>query len=286
MFLDSISSFNPMSFLSSLFSSFEFNSINASGVFTLIQTSLLALLVFLVIGFFMRLFFGRHCLVNRSLTVSMGVLFIYVFTIAVYSINPWDLSKYLSPLPFADFRKDIVIFTPFSDTDFSALSSHILSLIILCFNVHLLNTLLPTGSNILIWFLIRLLTAVIAIFFNLSINLAFSTLLPSGIAFYAPIIVLTLLGIAILIGLFNPLLCIIFTVVNPIIGLLYTFFFSNIIGKQLIRAVLSAVILCFFFTCAEYFGYSVLNIAAVHLPVYLPFCAVLMIIWWIFDIAL
>ena len=94
---------------------------------------------------------------------------------------------------------------------------------------------------------------------------------------------LAVLAVALLVSLFNPLLCILFTAANPVIGLLYTFFFSNTIGKNLTRAVLSAALTCALFYAMDYYGFSVIDITANALLRYSPFAAALLGVWFVYD---
>lgn len=244
----------------------------------------LGLVVFaLGLGMVFRLFFGAKCTVNRSISGFLGVLFVYAVTIVVYTLKPWNLPQYLSPLPFAIFRNDILIITSSACSDLSVLSAQLLSLVILCFIIHLLNFLLPSGRSFLGWLFFRLIAIGLAIFLNLTANWALNTFLPDVLANSAPTILLGVLIAALLVSLFNPLLCILFTVANPVVGLLYTFFFSNTIGKNLTRAVLSAGLICVLFYLMEYTGVSVLDITHHALLIYAPFAAILLGAWFVFD---
>ena len=253
------------------------------GISSFVQLAILLVFGTVVLGFVFRIFFGKHCNANKAISVSAGILFIYAVTIAIYALNPLDLSKYLSPLPFALFRRDILILVPFNGTAFPLIATQILSMIILCFIVHFLDFLLPTGRSFFSWLFFRCLSVGLAIFLNLAVNLAINTFLPQGLATYAPMVLLIVLGAALLIGLFNPLLCILFTIANPVIGLLYTFFFSNTIGKNLTRSVLSAGLVCGLVYLMEYAGFGVIDITHRALLTCAPFAAVLLGIWYVFD---
>lgn len=250
---------------------------------SMIQLALLLIGGALGLGLLFRLFFGKQCQPNQAVSVVIGILFLYCVTVAIYTINPWQLSQYLSPLPFAIFRKDILIILPFGGTDRMLISSHILSLVILCFIVHFLNMILPKGKSFIIWLFLKILSLALAIFLNLAVNLMITTLLPDLLTTYAPMVLLAVLTAALIIGLFNPLLCILFTVVNPLVGLLYTFFFSSMIGKQLTKAVLSTAILCTFFLVMEHLGYTVFDITSSALLGYLPFSVILLLMYYVFD---
>lgn len=244
----------------------------------------LGLIVFsLGLGMVFRLFFGPRCTVNRSISGFLGVLFVYAITVTVYTLKPWNLNQYLSPLPFAIFRNDILILSYSACSTVSLLSAQLLSLIILSFIIHLLNYLLPNGRSFLGWLVFRIAAVALAIFLNLAANWALNAFLPGVIANSAPVVLLGVLLMALLVSLFNPLLCVLFTVANPVIGLLYTFFFSNTIGKNLTRAVLSSALTCGLFYLMEYAGFSVIDITHGALLTYAPFAAVLLGIWYVFD---
>lgn len=248
------------------------------------------IVVFLVVtvfalglGVVFRLFFGTRCMVNRAISGFLGVLFVYAVTVTLYTLKPWNLNQYLSPLPFAFFRRDILILTTSAYSSVSLLCSQLLSLILLCFIIHLLNFLLPGGNSFFLWLLLRLVSVALAIFLNLAANWALNTFLPGFLANSAPIVLVAVLAAALVVSLFNPLLCILFTVANPVVGLLYTFFFSNTIGKNLTRAVLSAALICVLFYLMEYAGFGVIDITHKALLSYAPFAAVLLGVWFVFD---
>ena len=234
-------------------------------------------------GMLFRLFFGANCTINRSISGFLSILFVYAVTAAVYTLKPWDLNQYLSPLPFALFRRDILILSYSACSNLSLLAQQLLSLIVLSFIIHLLHVLLPKGRSFFGWLFFQLVAIAAAIFLNLAANWALNAFLPGVIANSAPMVLLGVLLVALLVSLFNPLLCVLFTVANPVIGLLYTFFFSNTIGKNLTRAVLSAALTCGLFYLMEYAGYSVIDITNQSLLTYLPFASVLVGIWYVFD---
>lgn len=234
-------------------------------------------------GLVLRIFFGEKCTVNRSISGFMAILFIYALTALIYSLQLQNVTQYLVPLPFAVFRNDLLIVSFSAYTTKSLLCSQLLSLIILGFIIHLMNFLLPSGQSFFPWLLMRLVGAVAAVAAFIAANWALNTFLPTAIAQSAPVILVTVLAVTLLVSLFNPLLCILFTAANPIIGLLYTFFFSNTIGKNLTRAVLSAALICVFFYAMEYFGLSAVYITKDAMLRYSPFAAAMLGVWFIFD---
>lgn len=242
------------------------------------------LIVFVLgLGLVFRLFFGRNCAVNRGISGFLEVLFIYAATVTVYTLKPWNLTQYLAPLPFAIFRGDILIVSYSACSTIPLLCSQLLSLIILCFIVHLLNFALPRGRSFVPWLLMRAVCVVLAVGVDLAANWALNAFLPAVIAESAPVALITVLAVTLLVSLFNPLLCILFTAANPIVGLLYTFFFSNTIGKNLTRAVLSAGMVFALFYGMDYFECIVINITPGALLRDSPFALALLGVWYVFD---
>lgn len=242
------------------------------------------LIVFVLgLGLVFRLFFGRNCAVNRGISGFLEVLFIYAATVTVYTLKPWNLTQYLAPLPFAIFRGDILIVSYSACSTIPLLCSQLLSLIILCFIVHLLNFVLPRGRSFVPWLLMRAVCVVLAVGVDLAANWALNAFLPAVIAESAPVALITVLAVTLLVSLFNPLLCILFTAANPIVGLLYTFFFSNTIGKNLTRAVLSAGMVFALFYGMDYFECIVIDITPGALLCYSPFALALLGVWYVFD---
>lgn len=235
----------------------------------------------LILGLMGRVFLGKRSSLNRSLSSAMGILFIYAVTIVVYTFKPWNLDALLSPLPFVRFTEEYLIVIPFQGTEFPALCSEILSLVILAFLVNLLDSFIPQGKTALGWYLLRFVTVIAAMLVHLIVDWAFRTYLPDVLVTYAPAILLVLLIGMLLMGLMNLILSVVLTAVNPIFGALYTFFFSNVIGKQLTKAVFTSGIVCVVVFLLGYFGYTVICITSAALMAYIPLAIVLLILWYL-----
>ena len=89
-----------------------------------------------------------------------------------------------------------------------------------------------------------------------------------------------------LLGLLKLVLGIFLTVVNPILGGIYTFFFSNLIGRQVSKSVLSTAILCGVFYAMDHFNFLIIHISPAALPAYLPLLPGFLIIWYLLGHAL
>lgn len=235
----------------------------------------------LILGVLGRLVLGKRSSLNLSVSSAMGILFVYAVTIVIYTFRPWNLDALLSPLPFVTFSTDYLILLPITDIQFQALCTQLLSLIVLAFLVNLVDTLLPKGETIIAWLLLRCVTMALCMGLHLAVNWAFQTYLPNILVAYAPMILLVLLGICLLSGLVNLLLGMVIAVTNPFLGAMYTFFFSNIVGKQVSKAIFTSAIICGVLYLLDVFGYTVICISAAALMTYIPLALVLLALWYL-----
>ncbi|MGM9584506.1 MAG: hypothetical protein ACI3V1_03105 [Faecousia sp.] len=235
----------------------------------------------LILGVLGRLFLGKRSSLNLSVSSAMGILFIYAVTVVVYTFHPWNLEELLSPLPFATFSGDYLIILPITDVQFPALCTQILSLILLAFLVNLVDTFVPKGENFLSWLLLRLVTMAACMILHLAVHWALGRYLPNVLVTYAPMILLLLLAMCLLSGIINLLLGMVISVANPFLGAMYTFFFSNIIGKQISKAVFTSLIVCAVVYLLDLFGYTVICISAAALMTYIPVTLLLLGLWYL-----
>lgn len=235
----------------------------------------------LVLGVLSRVVLGKRSSLNHSLSSAMGILFIYALTIAVYTCKPWNLHDLLSPLPFVTFSGDYLIVLPITDAQFPALCTEILSMMILAFLINLVDTIIPKGEGAFSWFLLRIITIILCMALHLVVNWAFRTYLPEVLVQYAPTVLLFLLAFMLLSGVLNLVLGLVIAVTNPFLGAMYTFFFSNVIGKQVSKAVFTTTILCVVVYLLEFFGYTIISITTASLLTYIPLALVLVVLWYL-----
>jgi len=235
----------------------------------------------LLMGFIGRFIFGKRSSLNHAVSAAMGILFIYVVTVIIYTFNPVDLSRFLSPLPFVSFSGEYMILFPFAKAEVSAICCQIVSMIMLAFLVNLLDTFIPKGKKIISWYLYRFLTVLLSMAAHFLVTWLATAFLPDVLVRYATIILLGILLTLILLGLLKGVLGLVLTALNPIVGALYTFFFSHLIGKQLTKAVFSTVLLCVVFFLLDKLGYTVICIASGALVAYIPLIIVLLVLWYL-----
>ena len=235
----------------------------------------------MIAGILIRLLIGKNSGLNQALSSALGILLIYVVTVLVYTFNPGDLSKYLSPLPYVTFSGDKLVLFSFLSGNFPAICAELLSMVVLAFLANLIDTIFPDGKRMLSWFILRLVTVLGAMTLHYFINLLFETYIPGILDGYAPMILFCILAGMLLLGVLKVILGVFLTVVNPVIGALYAFFFSSKIGKQLSKAVFSAILLTAFVAVLEYLGFGVIQISVSALQSYVPALAIVFILWYV-----
>lgn len=235
----------------------------------------------LIIGCVGRVALGKRSSLNHAVSSAMGILFVYVVTILIYAYDHEILRSFLSPLPFVSFHGENLYIHPFAGISFPDICTQILSMVILAFLVNLLDSFVPKGQKVASWYLLRFVTVVLAFLLHYGVCWVFNTFLPGALAAYAPTILLGILIVMLILGVLNVILGLVLTVMNPVFGAIYTFFFSNVIGKQLTKAVLTTILLCVLFGLLEHWGYTVICISTTYLGTYIPFIASLLILWYL-----
>lgn len=235
----------------------------------------------LVMGLLGRFAMGKRSGLNHAVSSAMGILFIYAVTVTIYIFQPHTLSDLITPLPFITLAGDYLILLPIKEMALTFTCTQILSLVILAFLVNLLDTFIPKGENVLSWYLLRFVTVALAMGIHYLVHWAFSTFLPPVLLTYAPAIVLVLLLGTLLMGVINMVLGVALAMMDPIFGAIYAFFFSNIVGKQLTKAVLTTVLIIGVFFLLETLGYAIIVLSVGVLGSCIPLTVVLLVLWYL-----
>ncbi len=246
-----------------------------------LKAILFIVLGFIVIGAIGRLLFGKKSTLNHAVSSAISILFIYIITVVIHSLGV-DLSFLVSPLPFISISGEYMSVFVFEGVHYTILCDQILGMVILAFLANLADSWLPTGKRLLSWFFFRCISVLLAMVLHLIANAIISTFLPEGLLIWAPVVLLGLLLLLIAVGALKFLIGTLLSVtVGPLIGILYTFFFSNVVGKQLTKAVLTAAILSGMVWLLNWLGANTVFIAASALVAYIPFLILLLIVWFI-----
>lgn len=226
-----------------------------------------------------RFIFGRKSLLGTSISSSIAIIFIYVISVLILTLaSQW--SWLVSPLPFAKISNEQIRFFTFQGADYTQVASELLSMVILSFLVNLADTWMPRGKNILSWVFWRCVTVIVGFGLHFLTTWLFHKYLPQGIVIYAPVILLAILAVMLLTGALKIPIGLMLTTVNPLIAALYTFFFANIVGKQVTKAVLTTAILTGVVFALQNLGVATLPLMAAALIAYVPFLLLLIIIWY------
>lgn len=252
-------------------------------------TFLTAALIFaagsLILGFLGRLLFGQDSPLANAVSSAIGILFIYFATVTVITVGGEleQFRQFLSPLPFISIEDETLSLFLFEGSAHNLICQQILSMVVLSFLVNLLDTWLPRGEHILTWFFWRCATVILSILAHWAFTGVMEVILPDVIAQNAPTILLAILALMLAVGALKFLVGAAIATVNPIIGVLYTFFFANFIGRQLSKAMLSTALLTGLVWALNEFGIVTLSVSAAALAAYLPFLAVLLAVWYVVN---
>lgn len=245
-----------------------------------LKTALVLVVGFLVLGLIGRLLFGKKSVLNQSISSAIGILFIYAVTIVIHSFG-LDLKFMVTPLPFITLTGDHLHIFSFSGNSYVAICGEVLNMVILALLVNLINNCLPKGKKLLTWLSFRLLSVLLAMLLHVFIQSLLTAFLPEGLLTWAPVILLGLLVLSLLLGALKVLVGAALATVNPIIGLLYTFFFSTLVGKQLSKAILTTLLLCALVLALNFIGCAAVYIGAAALAAFIPLLLVLLTLWYI-----
>ena len=247
---------------------------------TVLQGALILLGAFLLISALGRLLFGKKSVLNQSISSVIGILFIYAVTVVIHSYGV-DLKFVISPLPFVSISEDYLTLFHIPNADYVSLCNELLNAVILAFLANLVNSWLPKGKNVFTWLLCRCCSVALAMVFFAFFNAVLHAYLPEGLLTWAPVILLGLLVVMLAVGALKFLVGALLTTVNPLIAFLYTFFFANIVGKMLSKAMLTTLLMAGMILALNEFGIVSVFIGVSALPAYIPLLIGLLVLWFI-----
>ena len=262
--------------MESIINYFQSLDINFKLFFTAVGALIVALLALAVVG---RFIFGKRSTLCRAVSSAIGILFIYAITIVLGGAGE-EFQKFLAPLPFVTYAGDTMVLFSFQ-ADYTVICSQVLSMIILAFLVNLVNRWMPQGKKLFSWLFFRILSVALGMVAFAGANYLLTMFLPEGLLTWAPVILLGLLVVMLLVGALKGLMGAVLATVNPLIGFLYTFFFANVVGKMLTRAMLTTVLLTALVCGLNYLGVAGLAIGTAVLVAYIPLLLLLLVLWFI-----
>ena len=237
---------------------------------------------FLLLGSMFRFLFGKMAQIGKAITSAMEILCLYMVCIVIYSFGlHWEL--FVNPLPFMTLDGDVLRLFPILDASFSQICTQVLQLLILAFLVNLMNSIIPEGKKLLPWLLWRIVTVALALGVNYATDGLLNQWLPEGLASIAPIVLIAVLVVLILLGSMKVLVGAALTIANPVIGVLYTFFFSNFIGRALARSILSTALITGLVVLLNSMNLVAISITTASLIASIPFLLLLVLLWYVVD---
>lgn len=227
-----------------------------------------------------KFIFGKEAQLNLAISSAMEILFVYVFSAVIYALG-LQLQQFLTPLPFVTMVEDYMIIFPIMDAEFVDICQHVLKMLMIAFAVNLINTFIPEGERVIVWFVLRFVTVVLAIAAIYALELLLNQYLPQGFAEIAPTVLLCSLVALILLGSLKVFVGAAMAFLDPIVAALYTFFFANFIGRALAKAMVSTALLTALVVLLNAVGISVVHIAASALLAYIPLLLIVLALWYV-----
>ena len=234
----------------------------------------------LLLSSLFRFIFGKKAQLNHAVSSAVEILCLYIINILLYSFGlHWEL--FLSPLPFISIDGDYLYIMNVASTDFHLVCEQVLKIVIISFAVNILDGIMPKGKKLFTWFFFRLVTVVLAVGANYLVDILITAFVPAAVFAMAETVLLCLLVALILLGSLKFLTGIALAFLDPIIGALYTFFFSNLIGRQLAKALVSTAIITALVVLLGQLGLTTVFIAASALTAYIPLLVILLALWYV-----
>ena len=253
---------------------------NVAQMKSFLTLALILTLGSLIFGFIGRFAFGKKSVLNQSVSSAIGILFIYAVTVVIHSYG-LDLKFLASPLPFVTISDEWLGIFPITQSGYVAICGELLNMIILAFLVNLVNSWMPNGKKLLSWLFFRIVSVALGMVMFAIANYLLTSFLPEGLITWAPVILLGLLFIMLLVGALKGLMGAVLASVNPLVGFLYTFFFANVVGKMLTRAMLTTLLLGALVFALNHLGVTGITIGTAVLVAYVPMLLLLLVLWFI-----
>ncbi len=234
----------------------------------------------IVLGLIGRYAFGKKSVLHGSVSSVIGILFIYALVIVVHSTGT-ELGFMLSPLPFISLDGEYLTMFSFMGQNYITISGELLNMIILAVAVNLIDRVMPTGKKVFGWLIYRSLSVVLGVLAFTGLMMLVSHFLPEGLLTWAPVILLSLLVLSLLLGALKVVVGAALTLINPLLGVFYTFFFSTVLGKIVSKAMLTTLIMAALVYALNHFNIMVIYIGASVLTAYIPLLILLLILWYV-----
>lgn len=203
---------------------------------------LFVLIGFLLIRWLYRFLFDRKNQLGKTIFSAVEIIFLYMIFLICFRFDRYQ-EFFQSPLPFLQISDGKLTFLSLLSEGNSILCDHVARLLLLSLLANLLVVMVPSKKHPILRVIGSCLSFVLLLCLNSGLNSLLSTWFPAGTTAIAPLILIGFCLLALLAGCLKLLVGAALFVANPIIGGLYTFFFSHFLGRACSRAIVTTVIL-------------------------------------------
>lgn len=256
--------------------------LSASGWFAVIRLVLLVGAVLFTAGALVRMYQGKGAQITKSIAASLTVLLIYYASILLYLFLP-ALRTQLVQLPFVYTDGSRFLLRNLSELSEPVLFGSLVRLGILSFLVNLLDSLLPEGDSFLKWCLWKAVTVVMALSLYNFLTLVLEAAAPGLFTHWAKWLILGCWTFILLSGALHWLTTLVLTVLNPVVGALYAFFFSHVLGCQFSKSILTTLILVILAVALNFYDIRVFSFDSVALSSWGPAGLILTLVLFLFG---
>ncbi len=225
---------------------------------------------------------GRGNMISNSVSAAMGILMIYVVTIAFRLSGHYEL--FLTALPYTTISAtgDYIQIFSFQGAGIQEICVQLVNMMILAFLVGIIDDIVPEGNGFFTWWFFRCLSTVLGMIAHWFITDLFATYLPGVIVTYAPVIILILMFAILALTVFSFVIgTLLGLTLNPILGAFYTFFLSNTVGKALMKASLTTILLTALVYALDWAGIHAVYLTAAAVASFAPVLLLVVVIWYL-----
>ncbi len=229
-----------------------------------------------------RLFFGKQSTLNRSVSGSLGILSIYAVHVILYCAGV-RFPGLLTSLPCVALEGESLVLFQFVGSSLTAICQQVLDMLILALVMVILDNLIPQGKKFIPWLGLRLVSVVLGIAAHYLLRLLLDAVIPEGILTFAPAVLIIVLVFSLLLGTLKLIIGGALAFISPVLAVLYAFFFNNVIGKQVRKAILTTAILSGLVILLNYLGIGTIALGSALLLVYLPILLIALALWFLIS---
>lgn len=237
----------------------------------------LGILIVAVVG---RLVFGKKSTLNRSVSCGLGILCIYGVHFILFCTGV-KLDGILTSLPFMELDGDRLLLFSFAGAGLTSICREILDMLILALVMVLVDNFIPQGKKFFRWLGWRLVSVGLCLVGHWLLCLLLSSVIPAGFLTSAPVILVIALLATLLLGTLKLIIGGALAFLSPVLAILYAFFFKNLIGKQIRKAVLTTAILSGLLVLFKYLGIGSVVLGGAFLLVYLGALLIVFALWFL-----